>query len=55
MRERVDQEATRLDLPTGLLCPRRALERYIAARDWPAELHGWRQGLLQAQLAPLLP
>ncbi len=55
MRERVDQEATRLDLPTGLLCPRRALERYIAARDWPAELHGWRRGLLQAQLAPLLP
>ncbi len=55
MREYVDREAVRLDLPASLLCPRRGLERYIAAHDWPAELAGWRQGLLQTQLAPLLP
>jgi ribonuclease D len=55
MRECIDHEAARLDLPAGLLCPRRGLERYIAARDWPAELHGWRQGLLQVRLAQLLP
>lgn len=55
MRERVDHEAARLGLPASLLCPRRALERYILARDWPQEQRGWRQDLLQAQLAPLLP
>ncbi len=54
MRARVDAEAARLDLPPGLLCPRRALERYIAAREWPAELDGWRRGVLEPALAPLL-
>ena len=54
MRTCVDAESVRLDLPAGLLCPRRALERYIASRDWPAELEGWRREALEARLAPLL-
>ena len=54
MRTRVDAEATRLDLPPGLLCPRRALERYISVREWPSELEGWRRSVLEAALAPLL-
>lgn len=55
MRAQIDAEATRLDLPPGLLCARRSLESFISTREWPAELGGWRQDLLQPKLAALLP
>jgi len=55
MKQCVDRQADALDLPAGLLCPRKALDAYIADRQWPASLEGWRRGLLQAQLEPLLP
>lgn len=47
LKARVDTEAERLDLPPGLLCPRRALESLIRAGAWPDELHGWRRDVLE--------
>src|SRR5699024_2704522 len=55
MKQCVDRQAGKLDLPAGLLCPRKALDAYIATRQWPAGLEGWRRELLQAHLEPLLP
>ena len=46
--------AARLDLPPGLLCPRRLIEQFVVTRAWPAGLHGWRAGVLEAELTPLL-
>ncbi len=55
MREKVHAIAAKLDLPAGLLCPRRLIEELAVARTWPAGLEGWRRGLLEAELTPLLP
>lgn len=54
LKTRVDAEAARLDLPPGLLCPRRALESLMRGGSWPQELQGWRREVLeQALLAEL--
>ncbi len=42
-------------LPEGLLCARRHLEALLEGRGWPEALAGWRRGLLEPALAPLLP
>jgi ribonuclease D len=49
----VESEATRLDLPAGLLCPRRAVERLATSGRWPDDLDGWRAQLLQPRLQEL--
>lgn len=55
MRDAVNAIATELDLPAGLLCPRRLIEEYLATQQWPEGLQGWRRGLLEAKLSALLP
>jgi ribonuclease D len=55
MKESVDALATELDLPSGLLCPRKVLEEYVATGDWPDFLDGWRHTLLGSRLPALLP
>ncbi len=47
--------AAELDLPEGLLCSRRHLERLLATGRWPAALEGWRRDLLHERLIALLP
>ena len=42
-------------LPEGLLCARRHLESLLEGRGWPDALAGWRRGLLEPALGPLLP
>jgi ribonuclease D len=54
MRARVQSLADELDLPTGLLCPRRLIEEFAVTRIWPDGLQGWRANVLQAELTPLL-
>jgi ribonuclease D len=46
----VDREAERLDLPPGLLCPRRALEFLLRAGRLPDDLAGWRREVLEPAL-----
>ncbi len=46
MKEAVATIAGHLDLPEGLLCPRRHLETLLTDRTWPAALEGWRKPLL---------
>jgi ribonuclease D len=46
----VDGLATALDLPPGLLCPRRAMESLAGNGTWPADLVGWRSALLDDRL-----
>ena len=55
MKQAVDALAAQLDLPAGLLCPRKALEDYVVTMQWPELLDGWRRQVLEARLAPLLP
>jgi ribonuclease D len=55
MKESVDALATELDLPSGLLCPRKALEEYVVTAEWPDFLEGWRHEVLHDRLAALLP
>lgn len=55
MRSVVQAVATKLDLPAGLLCPRRLIEEFAMTRIWPAGLRGWRASLLQAEMTRLLP
>lgn len=55
MRAVVHAVAAKLDLPAGLLCPRRLIEEFAVTRIWPAPLQGWRTSLLEPELAPLLP
>ncbi|MGH8090028.1 MAG: ribonuclease D [Rudaea sp.] len=50
LRETVAGIAPSLNLPEGLLCPRRHLESLIAERTWPAALEGWRKPLLHDAL-----
>ncbi|HEX7338681.1 MAG TPA: HRDC domain-containing protein [Rhodanobacteraceae bacterium] len=55
MKSSVDDLARELNLPPGLLCPRKAIEAFIATGQWPGHLSGWRDTLLHARLAALLP
>jgi len=55
MKQSVDTLATELDLPPGLLCPRKVLEEYVVTAEWPESLDGWRHDLLHPRLASLLP
>jgi ribonuclease D len=50
LRETVTGIAQSLNLPEGLLCPRRHVEALIAERTWPAALEGWRKPLLHDAL-----
>ncbi|HET6554375.1 MAG TPA: ribonuclease D [Dyella sp.] len=54
MKDRIDAKATELDLPAGLLCPRKALEEYVVTAQWPEFLEGWRRAVLHDDLASLL-
>ena len=55
MKQRIEEHAIRLDLPAGLLCPRKVLELYVVTRQWPAFLQGWRREVLQDDLTTMLP
>jgi len=55
MKQKTDALATELDLPPGLLCPRKALEEYVVTAEWPDFLEGWRREILYAPLSALLP
>ncbi len=55
MKDRVDQCAAELDLPAGLLCPRKVLEEYVVTAEWPEFLEGWRRPILFEPLSRLLP
>jgi ribonuclease D len=54
MRTVVQSLAAELELPTGLLCPRRLIEEFAVTRVWPDGLQGWRAEVLEAELTPLL-
>ncbi|MDE3210623.1 MAG: ribonuclease D [Pseudomonadota bacterium] len=55
MKQLVDARAAELDLPAGLLCPRKVLEEYAVTNEWPEFLDGWRRELLHDDLLKLLP
>lgn len=54
MRTVVHAAADKLDLPAGLLCPRRLIEEFAVSRVWPDGLDGWRAGVLRQKLTALL-
>lgn len=55
MKQRIDSRAGELDLPPGLLCPRKVLEEYVVTAEWPEFLEGWRHEVLHDSLPALLP
>ena len=55
MKLAADAIALELDLPAGLLSPRRVIEEYVVTRTWPEALAGWRRELLEPVLRPKLP
>ncbi|HXS73771.1 MAG TPA: ribonuclease D [Rhodanobacteraceae bacterium] len=55
MKLAADALALELDIPAGMLCPRRALEEYAVTHVWPEALQGWRRELLEPALASKLP
>ena len=55
MKTLIDERAAELDLPPGLLCPRKVLEEYVVTAEWPDFLDGWRGAVLQERLPALLP
>jgi ribonuclease D len=55
MKDSVIAVAQELDIPEGLLCPRRHLETLVTDRAWPTALEGWREPLLHERLMGLLP
>lgn len=55
MKQRVDAIAQELDLPAGLLCPRKVLDELVVTKVWPHALEGWRDDILRAPLLKLLP
>ncbi|HET6804516.1 MAG TPA: HRDC domain-containing protein [Frateuria sp.] len=55
MKDTVDRLAGELDLPAGLLCPRKVLEDYLSTREWPEFLEGWRREVLHERLSAQLP
>jgi len=50
LRDTVAAIAQSLQLPEGLLCPRRHLESLVLERAWPTALEGWRKPLLHDAL-----
>ncbi|MEO8804138.1 MAG: ribonuclease D [Rudaea sp.] len=46
LRDEISRVATELNLPEGLLCPRKHLEVLVGEHAWPAVLEGWRRPLL---------
>jgi ribonuclease D len=54
MRAAVHATADKLDLPAGLLCPRRLIEEFAVSRVWPDGMDGWRAGVLRQKLTALL-
>jgi ribonuclease D len=54
MQQAVATLALSLELPDGLLCARKHLEYLLEGRGWPTALEGWRRGLLEPVLNPLL-
>lgn len=50
LRDAVAAIALSLNLPDGLLCPRRHLEALVADGIWPSALEGWRKPLLHDAL-----
>lgn len=55
LRDEAEAVAGDLDLPPGLLCPRRAIDALALHGNWPAELEGWRETVLRERLEALLP
>ncbi|MEO9080356.1 MAG: ribonuclease D [Rhodanobacter sp.] len=55
MKQLIDTCAGELDLPPGLLCPRKVLEEYVVTAEWPDFLGGWRHEVLHDRLPALLP
>jgi len=51
----VAERAAELDIPEGVLCPRRHLESLLATRTLPKELEGWRSTILRDELLARLP
>lgn len=54
LQDAVAATAATLELPEGLLCPRKHLEALVEGRGWPDALAGWRRSLLEPVLSPLL-
>ncbi|HEY2346919.1 MAG TPA: ribonuclease D [Xanthomonadaceae bacterium] len=54
LQDAVAAEATRLGIDPGTLASRRALEAMLDGSDWPPALAGWRRGLLEPLLGPIL-
>ncbi|MFT4180097.1 MAG: ribonuclease D [Thermomonas sp.] len=54
MQDAVAAIAAELDLPEGLLASRKLLEALQDGGGWNGALAGWRRGLLEPRLAPLL-
>jgi ribonuclease D len=54
LQQEVAGVAAGLDLPEGLLCSRRHLEKLLEGRGWPSALDGWRRVLLEPALGPKL-
>ena len=50
LREQVSRIAAELNLPEGLLCPRKHLEMLVGEHAWPAVLEGWREPVLRDAL-----
>ena len=50
----VAERALALDLPEGLLCARRHLERLLTSGEWPPALDGWRREVLEPPLRRML-
>ncbi len=55
MKQRVDALALELDLPSGLLCPRKVLDELVVTAVWPEFLDGWRREILHEPLLGLMP
>lgn len=55
MQAEVARLAAALDLPEGLLCPRRHLESLLNSGHWPAALEGWRADILKQPLLKRMP
>lgn len=55
MQQCVAQHAERLDLPPGLLLPRKHIEHLVETGAWPDGARGWREALLADPLRALLP